>query len=313
MSRPVVLVADPLPQQTLAGLGPDVEVRHCTGADRPALLAAVADASALLVRSSTRVDQEVLAAAPKLRVVARAGVGLDNVDVAAATRAGVTVANAPESNVVSVAELTVGLIISLHRDLPAATASVRAGRWQRSAFRGTELAGRTVGILGFGRIGRLVARRLAAFDMRLLTHDPYVPAEVAARSGAEAVTLERLMRESDVLTVHLPLTAGTRGIVGEAELRLAKPSLSVVNTARGGIVDEFALTQALKEGRIAGAALDVFEVEPPVESPLTALDTVIATPHLGASTAQAQERAGAEAVRAVRLALAGEAVPGAVN
>ncbi len=288
-------------------------MRHCNGADRSELLAAAPDASALLIRSATQVDQEVFDAAPQLRIVARAGVGLDNVDVAAADRAGVTVANAPTSNSVSVAELTVGLIISLFRDIPAAAASVRAGEWKRSAFKGVELAGKTAGILGFGRIGKLVATRLAAFDMQLIAYDPYVPAEAMAQAGVRAVSLDELMRESDVLTVHLPLCSETRGIVGDRELRLAKPTLRLVNAARGGIVDEFALAQALKEERLTAAAVDVFEVEPPEHSPLPRLDAVLPTPHMGAATAEAQERAGTDAVRSVHQALTGQPVSGAVN
>ncbi|MER7753342.1 hydroxyacid dehydrogenase [Kitasatospora sp. NPDC097643] len=304
-SQPVVLIADPLPAETVAGLGPGFDVRHCVGADREELLAAVPAADALIIRSATRVDREVLAAAPRLRIVARAGVGLDNVDVAAAAEAGVAVANAPESNITSVAELTVGLIIAALRRIPAADASVRAGAWQRSAFTGSELAGKTAGILGFGRIGRLVARRLAAFDMRIECHDPYVTAEAAAEHGARSVPLDELMRGADVLTVHLPRTPETVGIVGEAELRLAKPTLLLVNTARGGIVDETALAAALKEQRIGGAALDVFGIEPPLGSPLVGLDNVLTTPHIGAGTREAQLRAGQDAVRAVRDALLG--------
>ncbi|MDH6136739.1 D-3-phosphoglycerate dehydrogenase [Kitasatospora sp. MAA4] len=313
MPKPIVLVADPLPAHVLADLEPDFDLRHCEGADRVALLAAVPTAAALLIRSATKVDQEVLDAAPLLRVVARAGVGLDNVDITAATRAGVRVANAPQSNVVSVAELTVGLMISMARTIPAASASVHAGQWKRAAFQGVELAGKTAGILGFGKVGRLVATRLQALDMRIVAHDPFVPADAMAQVGVLPVELAELMRESDFLTIHLPLTAQTRGIVGEAELALAKSSLRLLNTARGGIVDEFALAQALKENRLAGAALDVFEVEPPESSPLLGIDSVIATPHIGAGTPEAQERAGQEAVRAVRFALTGQDVPGAVN
>ncbi len=300
MTTPTVVVADPLPKQVLAGLGTQFTVRRCDGTDRPALLAAVADAEALIIRSATRVDREVLAAAPRLRIVARAGVGLDNVDVEAAAEAGVLVANAPESNVVSVAELTVGLIISALRNIPAAAASLRAGQWRRADFQGSELAGRTVGILGFGRVGRLVARRLAAFDMRIEYHDPYVLQEAADPWGARAVGLGELLSGADVLTVHLPLTAGTRNLIGERELRLAKRNLLLVNTARGGIVNEKAVALALAEGRIAGACLDVFAAEPSVPRDLLALPSLLPTPHIGASTAEAQIRAAETAVSAVR-------------
>ncbi|MEU8693181.1 hydroxyacid dehydrogenase [Streptomyces sp. NPDC048665] len=312
MGEPVVVVADPLAPEALADLR-DCELRHCDGRDPAELHRALADAEALLIRSGTVVDAAALAAAPRLRVVARAGVGLDNVDVAAATAAGVLVANAPLSNVLSVAELTVGLIIAAGRHIAPAGAALRDGRWERARFQGRELAGSTVGIVGLGHVGALVARRLAAFDVRLVACDPYVPPRQAQELGARLVPLEELMSVSDVVTVHVPRTPRTLGLIGERELRLARPSLILVNTARGGIVDENALAVALKEERIAGAALDVFAVEPAVGNALLAFGNVTATPHLGASTREAQERAGREAVRAVRQALSGEPVPAAVN
>ncbi|MFP3988175.1 hydroxyacid dehydrogenase [Streptomyces sp. E11-3] len=314
MSQFVVVVGDPLPAETLAALRPDrYDVRHCDGSDPRALHAALADAHALLIRSGTQVDAAALAAAPHLRVVGRAGVGLDNVEVEAATRAGVLVANAPHSNVLSVAELTVGLIITSLRKVSAAGASLRAGRWDRSSFKGTELSGKTVGIVGFGNVGKLVARRLAAFDVELLAYDPYVTSQEMALLGARRAQLGELMSGSDVVTVHLPKNPATTGLIGRRELGLAKSTLHLVNTSRGGIVDETALLEALREGRVAGAALDVFEVEPAVGSPLLDLDSVTATPHLGASTAEAQDRAGREAVEAVRGALEGAPVDHAVN
>lgn len=312
MGKPVVVVADPLAPEALAELDGH-DVRNCDGRDPQALHRALADADALLIRSGTRVDAAALAAAPRLRVVARAGVGLDNVDVQAATAAGVLVANAPLSNVLSVAELTVGLIIAAARQVVTADASLRAGRWERSRFQGRELAGSTAGIVGLGHVGALVAARLAAFGMRLLAHDPYVTRGRAGDLGVRLVELDELMAESDVVTVHVPKTPQTTALIGEPELRLARPSLILVNTARGGIVDEDALAVALKEERIAGAALDVYAVEPAVGNSLLSFPSVVATPHLGASTREAQERAGREAAKAVRLALVGEPVPGAVN
>ncbi|GGU46689.1 hydroxyacid dehydrogenase [Streptomyces lavendofoliae] len=309
MAQPVVLIADPLDAAALEGLGADFDVRHCDGSDRGRLLAALPAADALIIRSATRVDREALAAAPRLRIVARAGVGLDNVDLAAAREAGVEVVNAPDSNTTSVAELTVGLILALLRHIPAAGASVRAGEWNRSAFQGEELSGKTVGILGFGRIGRLVARRLAAFDARLLAHDPHVPDGVAEELGVEPVRFDALMRRSDVLTVHLPRTPATTGIIGTAALAMAKPTLRLVNTSRGGIVDESALETALKDKRVAGAALDVFAVEPATHNGLLAYDNVLPTPHIGAGTRDAQYRAGRDAVSAVRRALLPEGGP----
>ncbi|MFI6687712.1 hydroxyacid dehydrogenase [Streptomyces sp. NPDC050485] len=310
--KQVVVVSDPLPDDTLAGLRP-YEVRHCDGSDPRALREALKDAHALLMRSGTKADAEAIATAPNLRVIARAGVGLDNVDVAAATRAGVLVANAPHSNVLSVAELTIGLIIASLRKTYAAGASLRAGNWERAAFKGSELAGRTVGIVGFGNVGKLVARRLAAFDTPLVAHDPYAPPQDAERLGVRLMELDELMSTSDVITVHLPKTPETTGLIGRRELGLAKSTAHLVNTSRGGIVDEEALAVALREGRIAGAALDVFEIEPAIGSPLLDLPSVTGTPHLGASTKEAQERAGHEAVQAVCNALEGKPVAHAVN
>lgn len=317
MTRPVVLLAEELSPATVEEFGPDVDVRHVDGTDRAALLAALPAADALLVRSATRVDAEALAAAPHLTAVARAGVGLDNVDVDAATAAGVMVINAPTSNIVSAAELAVALVLASLRRIASADASVKAGRWERKRLTGTELMGTTIGIVGFGRIGQLVAERLAAFDVRLIAHDPYANHARAAELGVRIVELDELMRAADVLTVHMPRTPETVGLIGADQLALAKPGLHVVNAARGGLVDEEALYDALAEGRIAGAALDVYTSEPPEASPtarcLLELENVTLTPHLGASTAEAQERAGIAVARSVRLALAGELVPDAVN
>ncbi|MEV0275055.1 hydroxyacid dehydrogenase [Streptomyces sp. NPDC050610] len=312
MRKPVVVVADPLDPETLKDLHL-CEVRMCDGRDTVALHAALREADALLIRSGTRVDEAALAAAPRLRVVARAGVGLDNVDVVAATRHGVLVANAPLSNVLSVAELTIGLILALMRHVVPAGSALRAGRWERTRHQGIELAGRTVGIVGLGHVGTLVAQRLAAFKVEVIAYDPYVPQSHAQSVGAALTALDELMGRSDVVTVHLPKNSVTTGIIGERELRLAKPSMLLVNTARGGIVDETALAVALKEERLAGAALDVFEIEPAVGNPLLDLPNVLTTPHLGASTREAQGRAGREAVSAVLRVLVGERPEHAVN
>jgi D-3-phosphoglycerate dehydrogenase len=312
VEKPVVLVADPLAPEALAELH-DCDVRHCDGRDPDELRRALPEAEALLIRSGTVVDAEALAAASRLRIVARAGVGLDNVDVGAATAADVLVANAPLSNVLSVAELTVGLVVAATRHVVPAGSALRDGRWERARFQGRELSGSTVGIVGLGHVGTLVARRLAPFDVRLVAYDPYVTPGHAEELGAQLVSLDELMATSDIVTLHVPKTPETTGLIGERELRLARPSLVLVNTARGGIVDESALAVALKEERVAGAALDVFAVEPAVGNALLSFESVVATPHLGASTGEAQERAGREAVRAVRRALAGQEVPAAVN
>jgi D-3-phosphoglycerate dehydrogenase len=312
-TRPVVLIAEELSPATVEALGPDFDIRYCNGADRAELLSAVPDAVALLVRSSTRVDSEVIAAAPRLQVIARAGVGLDTIDVRAATQAGVMVVNAPTSTVVSAAELAIALLLAAARNVVPANQSLRSGRWDRSKFIGVELYDKTVGVLGLGRIGVLVAQRLSAFGMRVIAYDPYVQAGRAAQAGVRLVGLDDLLAESDVITVHLPKTAETVGLIGDEQLHKVRPGLVLVNAARGGIVDEQALYEALVEGRVAAAGLDVYAEEPCTESPLFGLDQVVATPHLGASTEQAQEKAGLSVARSVRLALSGELVPDAVN
>ncbi|GAA1487335.1 phosphoglycerate dehydrogenase [Brachybacterium sacelli] len=317
MTRPVVLLAEELSPATIEVFGDDADVRHVDGTDRDALLSAVGQADALLVRSATQVDAEVFAAAKGLKVIARAGVGLDNVDVAAATAAGVMVINAPTSNIVSAAELAVTLILTSLRNVARADASVKAGRWERKQLSGVELLGKTVGVVGFGRIGQLVAERLAPFDVQLLAYDPYVSHTRAAELGARVVELDELMAEADVVTVHMPKTPETTGLIGTEQFALAKPSLHIVNAARGGLIDEDALYEALSTGRIAGAGLDVYTSEPPASSESAArlleLENITLTPHLGASTAEAQEKAGVAVAKSVRLALGGELVPDAVN
>ena len=310
---PIVLVAEELSPAAIAQLESGFEVRYVDGADRVALLPALADVDAVIVRSSTRIDAEALAHAPNLRVVARAGVGLDNVDVEAATKAGVMVVNAPSSNIVSAAEHAVGLLLATARNVPQAMASLKAGEWKRSKFTGAELYQKVAGILGLGRIGELVAQRLAAFGMQVIAYDPYVPTARAAQLGVRLVSLEDLLAEADFITVHLPRNAETTGLIGERELRLVKPGVVIINAARGGIVDENALAVALKDGRVGGAGIDVFTTEPPAGNPLLAFPTVVVTPHLGASTHEAQEKAGTQVARSVRLALSGEFVPDAVN
>ena len=313
MAAPIVLVAEELSPAGIAQLESGFEIRYTDGSDRSKLLPALADADAVIVRSATKIDAEAIARAPRLRVVARAGVGLDNVDVEAATRAGVMVVNAPRSNIVSAAEHAVALLLALARNIPQAMASLQGGAWKRAAFTGVELQGKIAGILGLGKIGVLVAQRLAAFDMTVIAHDPYIEPGTAARIGVRLVSLDELLAESDFISVHLPRNAETTGILGERELRLVKPQVRIVNASRGGIVDEEALANALTDGRVAGAALDVYATEPCTDSPLFGLPNVVVTPHLGASTYEAQEKAGTQVATSVRLALAGEFVPDAVN
>nr|WP_235886585.1 phosphoglycerate dehydrogenase [Mycobacteroides chelonae] len=307
------MIADKLAQSTVEALGDGVEVRWVDGPDRPALLAAVPDADALLVRSATTVDAEVLAAGTKLKIVARAGVGLDNVDVKAATARGVLVVNAPTSNIHSAAEHAVTLLLSTARQIPAADASLKAHTWKRSSFNGTELFGKTVGVVGLGRIGQLFAQRLAAFGTHIVAYDPYVSAARAAQLGIELLTLDELLGRADFISVHLPKTPETAGLIGKEALAKTKPGVIIVNAARGGLIDEAALADAIRSGHVRGAGLDVFSTEPCTDSPLFELDQVVVTPHLGASTSEAQDRAGTDVAASVKLALAGEFVPDAVN
>jgi D-3-phosphoglycerate dehydrogenase / 2-oxoglutarate reductase len=298
--------------QAMRAAGLDVEER--LGLTPEDLRAAVPGVAALVIRSATQVDESVLEAGRDLVVVGRAGIGLDNVDVEAATRRGVMVVNAPQSNVLSAAEHTIALLLAQARNVPQADADLKAGAWNRSRWEGVELHGKTLGIVGLGRVGVLVAQRAHAFGMQLLAHDPFVSAERARQLGVTLVAdLGDLVRQADFLTIHLPKTPDTIGLVDAELLAHAKPTLRVVNTARGGIVDEAALADALREGRIAGAALDVFTSEPTTESPLFELGNVVVTPHLGASTAEAQDKAGQTIAEQVVLALRGEFVPYAVN
>ncbi len=308
-----VLLAEQLSPATVAALGPEFEIVSVDGTDREALKKEIAAAAAVLVRSATKIDAEALSWAPKLKVVARAGVGLDNVDVQAATQAGVMVVNAPTSNIISAAELTVAHILSLARHLPAAHASLAEGKWQRSSFTGVELYEKAVGIIGLGRIGGLVAERLKAFGVELIAYDPYVSAARAQQLGARLVALEELVQQADFITIHMPRTPDTVGMIGAKEFALMRKTAYVVNVARGGLIDEQALLTALNQGQIAGAALDVFSTEPPVDNALVGHPLVLLTPHLGASTTEAQEKAGVSVARSVRRALAGELVADAVN
>ena len=317
VTKPVVLIAEELSPATIDALGPDFEIRHVDGADRAALLPALADAHAVLIRSATKMDAEAIAAAPSLQVIARAGVGLDNVDIKSATTAGVMVVNAPTSNIVSAAELTIGHILSLARRIPAAHASLASGAWKRSSYTGTELFEKTVGIIGLGRIGALIAARLQAFDMRVVAYDPYVTSARAQQLGVELLSLDELLEQSDFISIHMPKTPETTGMIGIDQMRRMKRSAFVVNVARGGLIDEDDLYKALTTGEIAGAGLDVFTSEPPQEGGSAArlldLPNVVVTPHLGASTDEAQEKAGVAVAKSVRLALSGELVPDAVN
>jgi D-3-phosphoglycerate dehydrogenase len=307
------LVPESLSEEGLEKLRTEAEV-DARKLSREELLEVIGDYDALVVRSATKVDRELLERAGRLKVVGRAGVGLDNIDVPTATRLGVLVVNAPTSNVLSAAEHTMALLLALARHVPAADASLRAGGWERERFTGVELEGKTLGILGLGRIGTLVAERATAFRMCLLGYDPYVSKQRASQLGIRmAASVEEVCRESDFITVHLPKTPETKAILGDAEFSAMRPGVRVINVARGGIVDEEALVRALKDGRVAGAAVDVYEKEPPGHHPLFDFEQVVVTPHLGASTEEAQTRAGTAIAEQVLLALRGEVAPYAVN
>lgn len=311
--RPIVVIADKLADSAVAVLAGDFEVRNIDGTDIPTLHSALADADAVIVRSATRIDAAALAVAGRLKVVARAGVGLDNVDINAATGRGVMVVNAPTSNIVSAAEQAMALLLASARNTAQADASLKRGEWKRSQFTGVELAGKTVGVVGLGRIGQLFAARIAAFDTKLIAYDPYVQPARAAQLGITLVSLDDLLLQSDFISIHLPKTPETVGLIGKAELDKIKPGVRIVNAARGGLIDEAALAEALADGRVAAAGIDVYATEPCTDSPLFNLDNVVVTPHLGASTREAQDNAGLAVARSVKLALSGEFVPDAVN
>ena len=310
-----VLVSEPLAERGLVAMrtaGLEVDVR--TGLSREQLLEAVKGARALVIRSATQVTAEVLESATELVVVGRSGIGLDNVDVVEATRRGVMVVNAPQSNVLSAAEHTLALLLAQARNVPQANADLKAGAWNRSKWEGVELHGKTLGIVGLGRVGVLVAQRAHSFGMRLVAYDPFVSSDRARQLGVALVpTVEELVAISDFVSIHATKTPETVGLVNASVLAHAKPGLRLVNAGRGGIVDEDALAAAIADGRLGGAAIDTFAKEPTTESPLFALENVVVTPHLGASTAEAQDKAGETIAEQVILALRGDFVPFAVN
>ena len=297
--------------QRLRDAGHVVDVRLGLSPDE--LIEVVPGAAALIIRSATQVTRGVIEAGTDLVVVGRAGIGLDNVDVEAATQRGVMVVNAPQSNILTTAEHTMAMLLSQARNIPQAHAALVQGRWERSKWEGVELSDKTLGVVGLGRIGKLVAQRAHAFGMRLVAYDPFVDAERARQLGVEMVTLDRLVEVSDFVTLHVTKTPETVGLIGKDLLARAKPGIRIVNVSRGGIIDEDALAEAIRIGHVAGAALDVFAAEPTTESPLFDLPEVVVTPHLGASTREAQDKAGDTIAEQVGLALAGEFVPFAVN
>ena len=312
--RPIALVADPIAPEGLELLRERCEVRVATGLGEDALCARLADVDALIVRSETKVTARVLEAAPRLVVVGRAGVGVDNIDVPAATRLGVYVVNAPTGNVAAAAEHALALMLALLRNVVAADGSVRRGEWQRSKLMGRELRGKTLGLVGIGRVGGLVARRAAAFEMSILAHDPYATEASAHAIGARLVELDELLAAADVISLHAPLTERTRGLIDAEAIAKMKPTAVLVNAARGEIIDLAALAEALRAGRIAGAAIDVFPSEPlPADSPIRDAPRTVLTPHIAGSTAEAQTNVAVDVVRQVLDVLAGRPARDSVN
>jgi D-3-phosphoglycerate dehydrogenase / 2-oxoglutarate reductase len=311
--RPVIVISDAIHDGARVRLERAAQIVDVDGTDVPALLDAVRAADALVVRSETEVTAEVIAAAPRLRVIARAGVGVDNIDLPAATRAGVLVLNAPGANAVSAAEHTIALLLAVTRQIVAADVSTHAGRWERKKMRPIDLRGRTVGIVGLGRVGSQVARRLRAFEMNVIAYDPYITPSRFTELGAAPVDFDTLLASSDVVTFHVPETPETFHMLGREQMTRLKPGAIVINAARGGVVDEAALAEALKEGRIAGAGVDVFPDEPCVNSPLFPLENAVLTPHIGGSSAEALAAVGDVISTTTLAALRGEAVPNAVN
>jgi D-3-phosphoglycerate dehydrogenase len=316
MSRFRVLVADVISLDGLAPLrdDPRFELVNKPGLKGDDLASAIADADAVLVRSATRITRESLARADRLKCIGRAGVGVDTIDVEAATERGIPVLTAPEGNTISAAELTMALLLALARKVPGADRSMKAGEWDKKSFTGTELHGKTLGLIGAGRIGGEVARRARGFAMRVLVHDPFLNAERARSLDVEPASMDEVIELSDVISAHVPLTDATRNLVGAPQIARMKKGVLLLNVARGGVVDEAALLDALKSGQVAGAALDVFEIEPlPADHPFRTLPNVVLTPHLGASTSEAQHSVAIEIAGAVRAALADGDLSRAVN
>ncbi|NLU50574.1 MAG: phosphoglycerate dehydrogenase [Syntrophomonadaceae bacterium] len=314
MNKLRVIVTERIANEGLELLKTELDVDYRDGISRAELLDIIGEYDALIVRSVTKVNEELVSRGTRLKVVGRAGNGIDNIDVDACTRRGIIVANTPDSNTISAAEQTISLLLSSLRHTAEANAFLKAGNWDRKPFRGMELYGKTVGIVGLGRIGSMVATRLKSFGCRIIAYDPYIANERFERFGAEKKeTLEELVREADIITVHTPRNEETMGMIGAKEFTLAKDGVRVVNCARGGIINEKALVEALESGKVASAGLDVFEEEPAYNNPLFKFKNVVVTPHLGADTAEAQRRVGINIAEQVIKGLQGELVPNVVN
>jgi D-3-phosphoglycerate dehydrogenase / 2-oxoglutarate reductase len=308
-----ILVADPVAKEGIEALKAQAQVDVKLGLKPDELKKVIGDYEALVVRSETKATADIIQAGKKLQVIARAGVGLDNIDVEAATRQGVVVVNAPTGNTIAAAEHTVAMMLALARHIPQANAKLKSGLWQRSDYMGVELRGKTLGIIGLGNVGSEVARRAQAFNMRLIGYDPFVSSDYARNLAVELVTLEHLLKESDFITLHLPLTSQTKMLIGAKELSKMKPTVRIINCARGGLIDEEALLKAVEAGKVAGAAVDVFVKEPVTDSVLFQNDKIIVTPHLGASTKEAQASVALEVAEQVIAVLKGQPAKYAVN
>jgi len=308
-----VLVADPISAEGTDILRDHAQVDIKPGLTPEELISTIGDYDALVVRSQTKVTAKVIEAGKKLQVIARAGVGVDNIDVDEATRRGIVVVNAPTSNTISAAEHTIALMLALARHIPQANAVLKSGVWRRSDFMGTEVRNKTLGIIGLGKVGSEVARRARGLEMKLIAHDPFIPVDRARNLQVKLTHLEQLLKEADFITLHAPLTSSTKGLISAKELALVKPTARIINTARGGLIDEKALAKAVKEKKIAGAAIDVFSTEPATESVLFESDKIIVTPHLGASTTEAQAMAAKDVAEQVVDVLKGQPVRYAVN
>ena len=309
---PIILISDPISDSASAILTKSAEVRFVNGQNRLELLESVKDIDALIIRSSTCVDEEVLNAARQLKIIGRVGVGVDNIDISEATARGVLVINAPTSNVHSACEHAIALLLAAARQIPSADNALRQGKWNRSSHTGVEIFGKTIGIVGFGKIGQLFAKRILAFETEVLVYDPYVPKQ-QEKLGVKFVELNELVSRSDFVTIHLPKNDETHNMFDSALLGKAKKGQILINAARGGIIDEEALAREILKGRIRGAGFDVYSIEPCVEYPLFKLPQVVVTPHLGASTYEAQDRAGLDVTESVLLALSGQEVSTAIN
>ena len=311
---PKVLVSDPIAKEGIELLQKHFDVDVKTGMEKQQLIEIVGDYDALAVRSETKVTADVLEAAKNLKIIGRAGVGVDNIDVPVATQKGIIVVNSPAGNTIAAAELTMAMMLSLSRNIPQGHNSLRSGEWKRSKFVGNELYGKTLGVFGLGKIGSEVAKRALSFEMTVVGCDPFVSEDYARKMGVELVSLDELLKRSDYITVHVPLTKDTRGAIGAKEIGKMKPGVRIINVARGGIVDEAALAKAVEEGTVAGVAFDVYEQEPPPgENPLLGLDKAITTPHLGASTEEAQINVAVDVAEQIIDVLNGRPARSAVN